>query len=95
MSRDIDKAQPNDLFQDEKGNMWVVIGRCDDPVIYMEQVQLPGQPKIQLRKRDGGITGNMWDGFKNIGHLRGPEDQTIKSGETVTTQDFNDLGERQ
>jgi len=88
MSRkyDIEIAEPNDLFQDSKGNMWLVIGRCDVPVIYMQQLALPSQPNSQLRKRDGGITGEMWDGFRKIGHLGSAEMEKTDIKEEIITE---------
>ncbi len=75
---DIHKAKPGDLFMDKYNKLWRVISVCAEPSICMEEVEPDPQsrgpgvmPSMGLfgnyrTRKDGGISGLMWEGFKRI-----------------------------
>lgn len=82
----VSESNPGDLYMDENGKLWRVIGVLREPSITMEEVepepqpnpayQMGGQtgtyqpqPTLPLpyrNKKEGGVSGYMWNGFKRI-----------------------------
>lgn len=75
-------SQPGDIYVDEMGKLWRVIGVWTEPTVEVEEVEpsgfVPGPDAIDittgrqaegtfLRGRQfGGVNGLMWGGFKRI-----------------------------
>ena len=57
-------AKPEDLYVDEKGKLWRVIGVSGEPTVHVQEVETltPGDPIV----RSCGVSGLMWNGFKRI-----------------------------
>ncbi len=57
-------AEPADLYVDDSGKLWRVIGTCGEPTVYIQEVETltPDSPVT----RSGGVSGIMWNGFKRI-----------------------------
>lgn len=68
---DVHKAKPNDVFVDVDGKLWRVISICGEPTVSMREIECTEQiragktfyPPVEKR---GGISGQMWEGFKRI-----------------------------
>lgn len=57
-------AEPNDIYVDEHGKLWRVVGVIHSPSVIVEEVEpLDGASKMQ---KSGGVGGYMWHGFKRI-----------------------------
>lgn len=61
---DIQKADPNDIFVDADGKLWRVEWTCSSPTVGMVEIE-PINPD-NPQEIEGGIGGQMWEGFKLI-----------------------------
>ena len=60
-------AKPGDLYADPHGNVWRVIGIWQEPTVKMMQIDDPaGQEHTFRPHQHGGVSGQMWEGFKRI-----------------------------
>lgn len=57
-------AQPSDVYVDDSGKLWRVVGVCGEPTVIMQEVET-AEPESPVRK-NGGVSGLMWRGFKRI-----------------------------
>jgi len=67
-------AELGDLYTDESGKLWRVVGLCREPTVHVQEVEslTPDSPV----KQSGGVSGLMWQGFKRIHR---PEKQKPKT----------------
>ena len=57
-------AEPNDVYVDEDGKLWRVLGTCGEPTVIVQEVE-PLAPDSPV-KLSGGVSGLMWRGWKRI-----------------------------
>lgn len=57
-------AKPGDLYADDSGKLWRVVGICGEPTVIVQEVET-SYPESPVRK-SGGVSGFMWHGFKRI-----------------------------
>lgn len=60
----VHEAQPGDVYVDDKGKLWRVIGVCGEPTVIVREIETvtPESPVT----RSGGVSGYMWHGWKRI-----------------------------
>jgi len=58
-------AVPGDLYADAQGKLWRVISVCPEPTVTVEEVE-PQEGATEKRRRDGGVSGYMWNGYQRI-----------------------------
>lgn len=58
--------QPLDIYVDEKGHEWEVVGYWTEPVVIMQRKALPGERLEHPLRKTAGISGLMWSGFKKL-----------------------------
>lgn len=58
-------AKLGDIYIDAQNKLWRVRGRCDQPMVFLEEVE-PADPAKEKGELAGGIDGLMWNGFKRI-----------------------------
>ena len=61
---DIRDAKPHDVYADAKGNLWRVIGVCGEPTVILQEIEPDAD--IEPIQLSGGISGQMWQGFRRI-----------------------------
>lgn len=60
-------AEPNDIYIDEKGNVWRVTAVCNEPTVQMSLLEHENPyANKKIQTINGGVNGMMWDGFKRI-----------------------------
>jgi len=69
-------AQPNDVYVDDSGKLWRVVGVCGEPTVIVQEVE-PDAPESPV-KRSGGVSGLMWNGFKRIHRPEKPKPDSQK-----------------
>jgi hypothetical protein len=61
-------AEPGDIYVDAEGKLWRVLWTCREPTVCLQAVEnsalFSGSPPDSTRQ--GGISGQMWHGFKRI-----------------------------
>jgi hypothetical protein len=60
-------AEPGDIYVDAEGKLWRVLWTCREPTVCLQAVEPP--PTLLSngsQQRQGGISGQMWHGFKRI-----------------------------
>jgi len=61
-------AEPGDIYVDDDGKLWRVVGVICEPSVTVEAVEhefiIGGAP--QFPRRSGGITGHMWHDYQRI-----------------------------
>lgn len=69
-------AQPGDVYVDDAGKLWRVVGVCGEPTVIVEEVETkaPGDGT----RRSGGVSGFMWHGFKRIHRPDAPKSDPAK-----------------
>jgi streptogramin lyase len=60
----IHDAEPSDVYVDEQGKLWRVIGKFSEPAVTVEEVE-PTR-NCSPHRRTGGVSGCMWQGFVRI-----------------------------
>lgn len=57
-------AEPNDIYIDDDGKLWRVVGVCGEPTVIVQEIEseIPASPV----QRSGGVSGYMWHGWKRI-----------------------------
>jgi len=57
-------AELGDVYVDDAGKLWRVVGICGEPTVIAQEVETltPESPV----KKSGGVSGFMWNGFKRI-----------------------------
>lgn len=60
MTNEIRDATTGDIYVDQSGKLWRVVGRYDEPVVCVKAIE-GDQTETQ-----GGISGCMWEGWKRI-----------------------------
>jgi hypothetical protein len=58
-------AEPSDIYVDERGKLWRVVGTWQEPVVIVEEIEATN-PNDALRRMTGGVSGVMWCGFQRI-----------------------------
>lgn len=81
-------AKLGDIYIDAQNKLWRVRGRCDQPMVFLEEVE----PAENATKRElaGGIDGLMWNGFKRIWrmpcrHELGPASEDVATDSISAT----------
>lgn len=72
--------EPGDVFQDERGNLYVVRAWCAQPTVSMELIfngpscEVPSvNERVDAKATlHGGVSGLMWDGFTKVASTRHP-----------------------
>lgn len=62
----IEDAQPGDVYVDEHGILWSIVGLIREPAIVARRMIVSGVEDDKHEKIVGGVSGTMWDGFKRI-----------------------------
>lgn len=57
-------AKPGDIYADEQGKLWRVVGIFSEPTVQVQEIE-PATPESPV-KRLGGVSGLMWNGFIRI-----------------------------
>jgi hypothetical protein len=60
----IHDAEPSDIYVDEAGKLWRVVGVVGEPSVIVEEIETK-TPDNPVRK-NGGVSGLMWRGWKRI-----------------------------
>lgn len=63
----INPQSPGEIYEDNKGDRWLVVSMCQEPTVTMQQIQ-PVWHDSDARpyQQGGGVTGLMWQGFRKI-----------------------------
>jgi hypothetical protein len=64
-------AEPSDIYVDDSGKLWRVVGVCGEPTVIVEEIE-PASPESPVR-RHGGVSGVMWRGWKRIHRQTTPD----------------------
>ena len=77
----IHDAQPGDIFVDANDKLWRVTGRWDEPCVAVEAVE-PDLVSIgcspNKQKKQGGVSGLIWQGFTFLYRPRPKHDPKLK-----------------
>lgn len=57
-------AKPNDVYIDESGKLWRVVGVCGEPTVIVQEIE-SATPESPVQ-RSGGVSGYMWHGWKRV-----------------------------
>lgn len=68
--------EPGDIYVDHDGKLWRVVGVCGEPTVHMQEVETTS-PESPVR-REGGVSGYMWNGFKRIFRPDPPKPDPMK-----------------
>lgn len=60
----VHEAQPMDVYTDENGKLWRVVGIFGEPAVIVEEIESKS-PESPVRMT-GGVSGLMWNGFKRV-----------------------------
>lgn len=60
----VHEAEPGDVYVDAHGKLWRVMGTCKEPTVTVVEIE-PYDTRKPIRK-NGGVSGLMWNGFKRI-----------------------------
>jgi hypothetical protein len=61
----VHEAEPGDVYVDENGKLWRVIGVCGEPTVIVREIE-PDAPESPPVTRSGGVSGYMWHGWKRV-----------------------------
>lgn len=65
---------PGEIYEDKKGNRWLVVTVCNEPTVRMQRIHpVWDSDSPPPESQHGGMTGLMWDGFKKV--LDAPRDE--------------------
>jgi hypothetical protein len=61
-------AEPMDIYVDEHGELWRVVGTFSEPTVIMERVEKSARSDMEYDsgRKLGGVSGSMWMGWKRI-----------------------------
>lgn len=54
---DVRNAKPGDILIDDGGKQWRVYGYCNEPTVFIEEIDTDDENRIRLI---GGVSGKMW-----------------------------------
>jgi len=61
----VHSAKLNDLYADEGGKLWRVVGLCGEPTVTVQEIE--SETPLTPVRQSGGVSGAMWLGFKKLG----------------------------
>ena len=74
-------AEPNDVYVDETGKLWRVVGVCGEPTVIVQEIE-----SAAPERRHGGVSGAMWFGWKRIHRPTKPDPDRLKYRMSGTQQ---------
>ena len=67
MTPRIDPHHPGEIYEDDKGNRWLVVSMCHEPTVTMQMIEPHWQDNQPAPIRQGGgVSGLMWNGFRKV-----------------------------
>jgi len=75
----VHNAEPGEIYEDAKGDRWLVISILPEPSVTMQRIQpqyFDNSPKPD--QQGGGISGAMWNGFAKIADAPKRRESTLK-----------------
>jgi hypothetical protein len=62
----LDLQSPGEIYEDEKGNRWLVVSMCQEPTVTMQAIEPFREDCPPPKRLSGGVSGYMWQGFRKI-----------------------------
>ena len=62
----IHDAEPNDIYIDEFGKLWRVVGIVGEPSVIVEEIEADERGVKPSVRKNGGVNSLMWRGWKRI-----------------------------